>query len=40
MEAQEVEINEITEKILKCAFKVHTELGPGLLESVYEECLF
>ncbi len=35
-----MEINEITEKILKCAFKVHTELGPGLLESAYEECLF
>jgi len=26
--------------ILKCAFKVHSELGPGLLESAYEECLF
>jgi GxxExxY protein len=33
------ELNKITEKILKCAFKVHTELGPGLLESAYEECL-
>ena len=31
--------NIITEKILGCAFKVHTELGPGLLESAYEECL-
>jgi len=27
-------------KVLDCAFKVHTELGPGLLESAYEECLF
>jgi GxxExxY protein len=35
-----MEINQITEQILKCAFKVHTELGPGLLESAYEECLF
>jgi GxxExxY protein len=35
-----MEINEITDVILKCAFKVHTELGPGLLESAYEECLF
>ena len=26
--------------ILNKAFKVHTELGPGLLESVYEECLY
>lgn len=35
-----MEINTLTERILKCAFKVHTELGPGLLESSYEECLF
>jgi GxxExxY protein len=34
-----MELNKITEQILKCAFKVHTELGPGLLESAYEECL-
>lgn len=26
--------------ILDCAFRVHTALGPGLLESAYEECLF
>ncbi|MFH0865908.1 MAG: GxxExxY protein [Bacteroidota bacterium] len=32
--------NEITEKIIKCAMSVHTALGPGLLESAYEECLF
>lgn len=32
--------NEITEQILKAAFTVHTALGPGLLESAYEECLF
>lgn len=30
---------EITGSILDCAYKVHTELGPGLLESAYEECL-
>ena len=30
----------LTEKILKCAFKVHTGLGPGLLESAYKECLY
>ena len=34
------EINKITGRILDCAYKVHTELGPGLLESAYEECLF
>lgn len=32
--------NLITEQILKAAFKVHSELGPGLLESAYEECLY
>ena len=34
------DINNLTEQILGCAFKVHTELGPGLLESAYEECLY
>jgi len=33
------ELNIISGKIVDCAFKVHTELGPGLLESVYEICL-
>jgi len=33
------EINELTRSILKKAFEVHTTLGPGLLESAYEECL-
>ncbi len=31
--------NEITEKIIGCAIKVHKKLGPGLLESAYEECV-
>jgi GxxExxY protein len=31
---------EIFKKILDCSFNVHTLLGPGLLESAYEECLF
>ncbi len=30
---------ELTSSILRCAYKVHTSLGPGLLESAYEECL-
>ena len=30
---------EVTKKILDAAFKVHTSLGPGILESVYETCL-
>ena len=32
--------NEISKEILNSAFKVHTALGPGLLESAYQECLF
>jgi GxxExxY protein len=32
--------DQITEQILKCAFKIHTTLGPGLLESAYTNCLF
>lgn len=32
-------INEITGKIIGASFKVHSELGPGLLESSYKECL-
>jgi len=32
--------NEIAHIIVDCAFKVHKALGPGLLESAYEECLF
>ncbi len=31
--------NQISKVILDCAFKVHTELGPDLLEKVYQECL-
>ena len=33
------EIELVGEKVLDAAFKVHTNLGPGLLESVYEACL-
>ena len=35
-----MEINQITEKIIGCAIEVHKFLGPGLLESAYEECLY
>ncbi|OFY11616.1 MAG: GxxExxY protein [Bacteroidetes bacterium GWE2_42_24] len=34
-----MEINQITETIIGCAIEVHKYLGPGLLESAYEECL-
>jgi GxxExxY protein len=33
-------IEEVFKKVLDCSFKVHTALGPGLLESAYEACLF
>lgn len=32
-------INEITDKIIGAAIEVHSQLGPGLLESAYEICL-
>jgi GxxExxY protein len=32
-------INDIAYKIVGCAIEVHKQLGPGLLESVYETCL-
>ncbi len=32
--------NEISKIIFNCALKVHKALGPGLLESSYEECMY
>jgi GxxExxY protein len=32
------EVEEIGKEIVDAAYKVHTELGPGLLEKVYEVC--
>src|SRR5512147_2963704 len=31
--------NELSYIVIRCAMKVHTELGPGLLESAYGACL-
>lgn len=35
-----MDIEKIFKKVLDCSFKVHSALGPGLLESAYEECLY
>ena len=35
----EAELNALATDVLDAAFKVHTALGPGLLESAYEACL-
>ena len=32
-------INQVTKQIIACALEVHKNLGPGFLESVYEESL-
>ena len=32
--------NEISKIVVDIAYKVHTKIGPGLLESVYEEIMF
>mgnify|MGYP006284578045 CR=1 FL=1 len=36
---QTMELNKITGKIIGCCIAIHKELGPGLLESIYESAL-
>lgn len=36
---RDLRLNELTGKIIGCAIEVHKTLGPGLLESTYEQCL-
>jgi GxxExxY protein len=33
------DVEPLTNKIIACAIEVHKALGPGLLESVYQECM-
>jgi GxxExxY protein len=37
--AERMYLNQVTEKIIGAAIEIHKTLGPGLLESAYEECL-
>ena len=34
-----MEFDDLSNRVLGCAIEVHRELGPGLLESTYEQCL-
>ncbi len=34
-----MELNDITESIIGAAIEIHKEIGPGLLESIYQKCL-
>lgn len=38
-EGREVEFDGISNRVIGCAIEVHRTLGPGLLESTYEQCL-
>jgi len=33
-------VNDLSYKIVGCAIEVHKHLGPGLLESIYHQCLY
>jgi len=37
--SQRMRVNELTQEIIGAAIEVHRSIGPGLLESIYEECL-
>lgn len=35
-----MELNDLTQEIIGCAIEIHKELGPGMLESTYHDCMF
>lgn len=35
-----MKFDELSNTVIGCALKVHKKLGPGLLESAYEQCLY
>jgi len=35
----EIEFDQLSNRVIGCALEVHRTLGPGLLESTYEQCL-
>ncbi|MDP2320094.1 MAG: GxxExxY protein [Acidobacteriota bacterium] len=39
MDLNHDQINALTDRVIGCAIEVHRHLGPGLLESIYRECL-
>jgi len=39
VKVMKTEKDPLVEKVIGCAIAVHRELGPGLLESTYEQCL-
>jgi len=38
-DAETLSFNELTERVISACIEIHRTLGPGLLESAYEECL-
>src|SRR5438128_11049249 len=39
IETERQRLNELSRKVIGLCIEIHRELGPGLLESAYEECL-
>lgn len=39
-DTNDVKLEKLASIVIDCAFKIHKTLGPGLLESSYEECMY